>query len=345
MVKRWNELSVLIVGCGSAGKRHAHVLNSLGVRDIRACDPLASQRDSLLAEVPCTAVYESLEAGLAGRPDTVLVATPPVLHIAEAIAAVRAGAHVLCEKPLSDTCGGVDELDALARQFNRKVMVALCFRYHDGHRRAKQYLDSGRVGRLVSVRALMGEHLPEVRPDYRRLFTSKSIGAFDLMHDIDLAIWYAGGSIQQVSCLSGSFSDIGIEAPDVVEMLLQFDNRCMASIHLDLFQKPRRRVTELICTNGVIAIDFGRWDHCTISIYEAARGDWELEQLATDRDDMFRAEDREFLEAVAEDKPIQCTISEASKSLKAVVTASRTNVDGQAQAMLIHQWSPPKANE
>jgi predicted dehydrogenase len=249
------------------------------------------------------------------------------MHISQAIAAVRAGAHVLCEKPLSDGCDGVDELEELAQQSNRKVMVALCFRYHVGLRRAKEYLDSGRVGRLVSIRALMGEHLPDVRPDYRRLFTSTSIGAFDLMHDIDLAIWYAGGSIRKVSCLSGNFSDIGIEAPDVVEMLLQFDHRCLASIHLDLFQKLRRRIIELLCTNGVITVEFGRWDKCTISVHEPGRGDWECEEIATDRDDMFRAEDREFLESVAEDKPIPCTISDARQSLQAVVAAFGARTD------------------
>jgi predicted dehydrogenase len=324
MVKRWHDLSILIVGCGSAGKRHARVLNDLGVRDIRACDPLASQRDSLHAQVPTAVLYESLEAGLADVPDTVLIATPPKLHIPVAVQAVQAGAHVLCEKPLSDTCEGVDQLEMLAGERNRKVMVALCFRYHAGHLRAKTYLDSGRVGRLVSIRALMGEHLPEVRPDYRNLFTSRYSGAFDLMHDIDLAIWYAGGRVSKVLSLTGNVSDIGIDAPDLVEMLLQFEHSCVASVHLDLFQKPRRRVTELICTEGVIIVEFAKWDHCTVSLYDALRNTWEHEELDTDRDDMFRAEDREFLEAVAGDKPIRCTIAEGRKSLETVVAASTT---------------------
>ena len=42
MVKTWTDMSVLIVGCGSIGKRHARVLRSLGVADIRACDPRRS---------------------------------------------------------------------------------------------------------------------------------------------------------------------------------------------------------------------------------------------------------------------------------------------------------------
>jgi predicted dehydrogenase len=174
---------------------------------------------------------------------------------------------------------------------------------------------------LVSVRALVGEHLPEVRPDYRTLFTSKYLGAFDLMHEIDLAIWYASQPVRRVLALKGSYSDIGIDAPDVAEILIDFKDRCLAGIHLDFFQRPRRRQIELIGTNGVIIVEFARWDRCTVSVYEAVKGTWEHEELVTDRDDMFRAEDQEFLEAVAEDKPMACTIAEGRKSVEVVAAA------------------------
>jgi predicted dehydrogenase len=238
-----------------------------------------------------------------------------------AIQAIRAGCHILCEKPLSDTPEGIDELAALAAEADKKVMVALCFRYHEGLVKAKRYLDSGRVGRLVSVRALMGEHLPDVRPDYGSLFSSQYLGAFDLSHEIDLAIWYAEGAVRQVHALSGNYSDIGIQAPDVAELLIDFENRCMASVHMDFFQRPRRRQTELICTEGVIIVEFARWERCTVSVYEATKGTWEHEELATERDDMFRAENREFLGAVAEDQPIRNDITEARKSVEVVATA------------------------
>jgi predicted dehydrogenase len=238
-----------------------------------------------------------------------------------AVQAIRAGCHVLSEKPLSDTAEGIDDLIALAEEEDKKVMVGLCFRYHTGLVKAKGYLDSGRIGRLVSVRALMGEHLPDVRPDYRDLFSAKHGGAFDLMHDIDLAIWYAGQPVRQVYSLNGTCSDIGIEAPDVAEILMGFQDRCLASVHLDFFQRPRRRQIELIGTDGVVLVEFARWDRCTVRVYEAARGTWEQEELDTDRDDMFRAEDREFLQAVAEDKPIACTVEEARRSVEVVLAA------------------------
>ena len=80
---------------------------------------------------------------------------------------------------------------------------------------------------------------------------------------------------------------------------------------------------ELICTDGVIIVEFARWEHCTVSVYEAARQVWQHEELITERNDMFRAEDREFLQAVAEDRPITCTIAEARKSVEVVVAARR----------------------
>jgi predicted dehydrogenase len=322
MVNRhWQDLSVLIVGCGSIGRRHARVLSSLGVRHLRACDPLAAQRAALLAESPSVQMDASFEEGLKTQPDTVLICTPPQLHVPMAMQAIQAGCHVLSEKPLSDSLDGVEALESLANAAGKKVMVGLCFRYHVGTLKAKHYLDSGRVGRLVSVRALMGEYLPEVRPDYRSLFSAQVGGAFDLMHDIDLAIWYAARPVTNVIALHGAYSDIGIRAPDLVELLMDFGGVCLGSVHLDFFQRPRRRQIELLCSEGVIIVEFARWDRCVVSVYEATSRIWTHEELPTDRDDMFRSEDREFLEAVAQNRPIQATIAEARKSLEVVVAA------------------------
>jgi hypothetical protein len=79
----------------------------------------------------------------------------------------------------------------------------------------------------------------------------------------------------------------------------------------------------LICTDGVIIVEFARWERCTLALYEVAKGAWEREELVTERDDMFRAEDREFLQAVAESKPISCNIAEARKSVEVVEIARR----------------------
>jgi len=309
------------VGCGSIGKRHARILRELEVKALCLCDPVAQQRSGALEQAKGAAEADSYDTGLAWAPDAVFLCTPSSLHVLQALQAIRAGCHVLTEKPLSDSMDGVEELSVEIERSGLKFMVGLCFRYHAGLLKAKEMVESGRIGRLVSIRALMGEHLPDVRPDYRNLFMLRSGGAFDLMHDIDLALWFAGQDVDTVHCVYGAYSDIGFEAPDVIEILMGFRDRCLASVHLDFFQRPRRRQIELMGTEGTITVEFARWDQCTVSLYEASTGAWARDTLATDRDDMFRAEDKEFLVAVADNTPIRQTFSEGRKSLKVVMMA------------------------
>ena len=73
----------------------------------------------------------------------------------------------------------------------------------------------------------------------------------------------------------------------------------------------------------MILVEFARWERCKLSVYELSSKNWIHEELSTDRDDMFRGEDREFLEAAAGDKPVSCTVAEGRKSLEIVVAAQR----------------------
>ncbi len=317
----FEHIRILLAGCGSIGKRHAGVLRDLGVRNVMACDPDESKLGELVAHQPDIEICESFSDGLKRRPDAVFILTPPKLHVPMAIHALEAGCHVFSEKPISDNLDGIDVLSKLAIDTGRKVMVGLCFRFHEGLRKAKEFVCKGTIGRLVSVRALIGEHLPDVRPDYKTLFSARYSGAFDLMHDIDLALWYAQQPVRKVKAFSGRYSDVDIDAPDLVEILIDFRDRCMASVHLDFFQRPRRRQIELIGVAGVICVEFARWDEYTLSIYSTMDGAWEHVSGKTRRDDMFRDEDSEFLRAISGSSEITCTIEEATKSLRVVLAA------------------------
>ncbi|WP_165452630.1 Gfo/Idh/MocA family protein [Paenibacillus thalictri] len=324
MNKSWQDLRVLIAGCGSIGRRHAEVLHGLGVRDLLACDPAPEQLAGLISGTPSVAACASFEEGLERRPDAVYILSPTRLHIPMAKQAMQAGAHVFMEKPLSDTMEGVDEFERFADEAGKAVMVGLCFRFHAGIVQAKKWVEQGRIGRVVSVRAMMGEHFPDIRPDYKSTYYAKYSGAFELMHDLDLAIWFAGQSVKQVHAVYGSFSDIGIEAPDVAELLLAFEDRCTATVHLDFFQAPRRRQLEIIGTSGTIIVQFGSWEHCIVSCGTRGSDSWEHVQLDTDRNDMFRDESRHFLQAIAGGSPVQCGISGARKSLEVIQEAYLT---------------------
>ncbi len=326
MEKNIEKLKILIAGCGSIGKRHARILASLGVKNIMAYDNKKDQVVNLINEIPGVNQVNSYEEGIENA-DAVFILTPTKLHIPMAIQAINAGCHVFIEKPLSVNMEGVSDLKELAEKTGKKVMIGLCTRYHEGIIKAKQLLDSGKIGRLVSTRNMVGEHFPDVHPEYKSLYYAKYSGAFELMHDLDLALWFAGQQVKNVYSVYGSFSDIDIEAPDVVELLIGYQDRGTATIHLDFFQKPRRRIMELIGTNGDLIIDFTSWDEYTISVYNPEKKIWEAETFKSARDDMFRDEDREFLESIAYDKPVTCNIQEACKSLRVIEAAQKNITD------------------
>jgi len=239
------------------------------------------------------------------------------------IDALRAGVHVLCEKPLSNSTERVEELQRTVEESQRVFAVAFCFRFHEGLTKVKSLLDAGRIGRLISIRCFMGENIDEVMAPEQRGHYKQIGGAFDLVHEIDIACWLAGQDVTNVNCIYGSFSDLGFTSPDTVELNLRFGDRCIGNVRLDFFTSPRTRVTELRGTAGTIRIEFASWDQCSISVYDTGSREWSHEEVPTERDFMFRREDEEFLRAVAEGTPVTCPLSEALKSQRVLELAQR----------------------
>ncbi|MGB9620550.1 MAG: Gfo/Idh/MocA family protein [Armatimonadota bacterium] len=330
MAENWRELSALVVGFGSIGRRHQRVLHELGLDDIRVCETIPERREAAKCEFGVTATYESLEEALADAPDTVFLCSPTGMHVQQAMLALEAGADVMIEKPLSISLDGVERLKQLASERNAVVMVAHCFRFHDGLVRAKSWLDQGRIGRLVSVRCVFGEYIPEAMPDYLDRYVSQYSGAYELMHDIDLALWYAGKRPRRVFAVDGTFSDLPMRSPDLVELVIEFEDRCVASVHLDFFERVRHRQTELLGTEGTIIVEFAKWDECTVSIYEASRRQWTHEVIKTDRDDMFRVENRVFLEACISRSSVPVDIDAGALAVWVMMAAQKASQSGCA---------------
>jgi predicted dehydrogenase len=275
-------------------------------------------------------VCETLEEGLASKPDTVFLCSPTGMHVEQAIQAIEAGADVMIEKPLSTSLDGVDRLKQLASERKAVVMVAHCFRFHEGLARAKRWLDEGRIGRLVSVRCVVGEYMPEVMPDYLNRYVSQYSGAYELMHEIDLALWFAGQKPRRVFAIDGTFSDVPMKSPDLVEMTIEFQDRCAASVHLDFFERARHRQTELFGTEGTVTVEFAKWDECTLSVYAASSREWKRRIIKTDRDDMFRAENRAFLGAAASRSDVPVDIEAGAMAVKVMLAAQEAAIAGRA---------------
>lgn len=293
---------VLIIGCGSIGRRHARVLQQLGLANLAVCDPADGQRRALQQELGIEEGYGDFKTALQHGFDAVFICSPPQWHLTQAAEAIEAGCDVFTEKPLADRLDGVDDLISLARQQGRILMVGLCMRYHPALLRARQLIKEGAIGRLVSVRAMVGVYLPDLRPgvDYRKVYIARPGGGvtLDYLHEIDFVQWIVNAPVQQVFAFSGQLSDVEMQADDTAELLLRFDNRVLASIHLDVFQRGKRRQSEFLGTEGTVIIDLADWRRCAIRIYSPERDEWTTESIAMERDDLFIAEDRTFLQCV-----------------------------------------------
>jgi len=373
MSDEWSGLSVLVVGAGSIGRRHTRILRELGVGDIRVCDTSPERLEAARRDFGITAAWASFDESLHSRPDAVFVCSPTALHVQQAAASLEAGADVFIEKPLSTSLDGIERLEEAAREGGRVVMVGHCFRFHEGLLRAKTAIDQGRIGRLVSIRCMVGEYIPEVMPSYKSMYISQYSGAYELMHEIDLALWFANQAPDRVTALDGSASDVGMKSPDLVEAIIRFGDRSIppgiipggiagiipggiagiipggiagiipggiagivpggiASVHLDFLQRARRRQTELMGTEGTAIIEFARWDKCVLSIYEAVKGQWVVEEIDTDRDDMFRAEDGAFLEACARRSAPPVSIADGRLAVSIMLAAQESSASGTAVA-------------
>jgi predicted dehydrogenase len=212
-------------------------------------------------------------------------------------------------------------------------MVGLVLRFHPGLLRIKQMIDKGAIGRLVAVRAMMGVYLPEGRRigDYREMYIARLRGGvtLDYLHEIDLVQWVVGATARQVFAFSGKLSDLEMAAHDTAGILLRFDKGVIAEVHLDLFQRAKRRQSEFMGTEGTIIIDLTDLSQCSVQIYRAEAECWEIEALAVERDELFRTEDREFLRCLATRERPVLDGREGKKSLQTALAAIASSEQGK----------------
>src|SRR4051794_24893596 len=164
------EHRVLVVGVGSIGERHVRCFAATSRARVSVCEVNPELRQAVAERYTVTGAFADLDAGLAAGPEVVVICTPAHLHVPMALAAVRAAAHVLVEKPLSTGFDGVPEL--LREADARRVVagVAYVYRAHPALAAMRDAIRSGRFGEPVQVVATCGQHFPLYRPAYRSIY-------------------------------------------------------------------------------------------------------------------------------------------------------------------------------
>ena len=136
------------------GRAHAIAIRAFGGFDlVAAADPSPNARKEMQKVADTTPLFASADEMLQKeRPDLVVVATPALYHCEPTIAALRAGAHVLCEKPFAVTLEEADRMIDTANSAGRMLLVDHQFRIHPRAQAALRLVRDGAIGDVIALR-------------------------------------------------------------------------------------------------------------------------------------------------------------------------------------------------
>lgn len=322
-------MKFLIAGSGSIGRRHIRNLVSLGENDIT----LYRTRQGTLAdaEIDQFPFETDLDVALAQHPDAVIISNPTAKHLDVAIPAAEAGCHLLIEKPVSDSLDRLDILEERVSSNACKTLIGFQFRFHPVLKQIKEFLFEGSLGRVLSAQAHWGEYLPNWHPweDYRSGYAARNdLGGgvvLTLCHPLDYLRWLIG-EVETVSAKVGKVSDLEIDVEDYAEITLGFNNGRIGHVHLDYYQQPAEHWLEITTTHGQV-----RWnnDSGMAEIRHIQNGWSRLEVLpGFERNDMFLAELRHFIEVIKGNASPACTLMDGRRSLEIALAAYRSSING-----------------
>lgn len=211
-------VSAIIVGAGhramlyaSYAKLHPEALTIVGVADP---DPIRRKKASACYHIPQDMCFESAEA-LAARPklaDAIINGTMDTQHVSTAIPLLRAGYHMLLEKPFAVNETEMWELVRTARETGRRVMICHVLRYAPFYAQIKERLLRGDIGEIINIQCTEHVSYHHLAVSYIRgkWGNEEKCGASMLLakccHDLDLMIWLKSGvKPTLVSSFGGDF--------------------------------------------------------------------------------------------------------------------------------------------
>lgn len=230
-----NNLKFAIVGCGRIAQRHAkHIKNTEGAELVAVCDIIKERADQLGNEYNAHAFY-SIEGMLRdGQIDIVSICSPNGLHAEHSILSLRAGKHVLCEKPMAISVYDCGEMIKTAEKANKRLFVIKQNRYNPPVEAVKKLIEEGRMGKINSVQLSCFWNRNDA------YYANSWKGTKDLdggtlytqfSHFVDL-LYYLVGDVKEAKAFGQNYCHQGIiEFEDTGVVILKFHNNAIGTIN------------------------------------------------------------------------------------------------------------------
>ncbi len=344
-------MKVLIVGLGGIGQRHVRNLRTLlgAAVDIMAyrirrespvlTDKLEVEQGRTLEEKYNIRVFGNMNQALDQRPEAVFVCNPSSLHISIAMMAAQAGCHLFIEKPLSQDYNGVEDLINEVEKRNLVSLVGYQMRFHPCILSLRSFLQQRLVGRILAVRAQVGEYLPgwHKYEDYRQMYASrKDLGGgviLSQIHEMDY-LFSLFGMPHRIFALGGHLSSLEIDVEDTASILMEcvVEGRSLpVHLHQDYVQRPPSRTCEIIGDAGKILIDF-----FALSVQVFGNDGALIENITFEgfqRNQLFLDELEHFLECMKGRQSPVVNVREGAQSLRIALAAKESLATGQVVSL------------
>ncbi len=260
------KLNFAVVGCGRMGLRRIGTIRSHPKADLRCVEDYNPEIARKVAEEVGCDWYSGWQ-DMVSRPDVdcVTVSVPNKFHHDVAIAALEAGKHVFCEKPLARNPGEAIAMVEAAQRSGNFLKVGSNLRYFPSVLKAKELLDSGKIGKTLFARGWIGHSGWNLGTWYSE---PEIIGGGTLLdngcHLLDLYRWFLG---EVKSCVGFTSTTLQLIGPleDNAMAIFKFQDGKMAFLHSSWTEWAGYMYLEVYGTEGFIRID-NRGQSCITTI-------------------------------------------------------------------------------
>ncbi len=312
-------LRIGIAGAGHFGRFHAlkvaaskrAVLTGLYDRDATRAEAVARETASVAMG------FEQLLAAC----DAIVVAAPAEAHFALAGAALRAGRHVLVEKPIAATLDEADALAALARERGLVLQVGHLLRYSAEHE-------------AISVRMRRPLYIDCVRiAPFKPRGTDVSVILDLMIHDLDLVLALVDSPIAGVDAVG---APVASTHEDIANARVRFENGCVATITASRISLKTERKMRLFSQEGYMSVDFGARKLMMIGRERGfpipGTGGGRMEEISWKEHDALEAEHAAFAASVLDGAGVVVDAAAGRRALAAAIAVTESMAASRALA-------------
>lgn len=251
-----NPVRVGVIGVGAFGTSHVVGYQSLPyVELVAVCDANAVRAHSIAERYHIPHAYPDYQELLTSEQlDAVSICTPEDAHLAPTLAALRAGKHVLVEKPIATRLEDAQQMVDAARGTGCYLVPGHILRFETRYALVRERIAAGELGEIVSITARRN------RPKFLAKTYLRTYGILEAsIHDIDLLLWYTGDRVKRVRAIARNTNNY--PHPDATWALLEFERGAVAYVE-NLWLNPdeggigTNDAMQVTGTRGIANIDF-----------------------------------------------------------------------------------------